>query len=166
MQNAQPPTQRRSVHEASRLMRRILILNHEVEKQLARELTVNQTDLDAMQHLMQRGPLSPSALARLLGLSTAAVTVCVDRLVRLGHVRREPHPTDRRSLLVVATKQSAQRAMESILPMIMETDALLGNYTPQEQDAITDYLNRTVQIMERRIAPSGAGIVEATSGGK
>lgn len=142
--------------EASRLMRMILILNREVEKQLGRELTVNSTDLDVMQHLMQSGPLSPSTLAKRLGISTAAVTVAIDRLVNLGHVSRQPHPTDRRRLLVVPTPDSSRRAMENLLPMIREVDALMSLYTEGEQKAITDYLAKTVDILERKIARSAS----------
>ncbi|HEV7166904.1 MAG TPA: MarR family transcriptional regulator [Micrococcaceae bacterium] len=144
--------ERRTRNEASRLMRRVLVLNHTVEKQLGRELEVNATDLDAMQHLMQRGPMSPSALAQLLGLSTAAVTVAVDRLVKVGHVTRAPHPSDRRSLLVVPSPKSTRRAMDSLLPMIMEIDSLISDYTPDQQAAITDYLARTVDVLERKVS--------------
>ncbi len=148
-------------HEASRLMRRILVLNQEVEKQLGRELAVNSTDLEAMQRLMERGPLSPSTLAQLLGISTAAVTVVVDRLVKVGHVSRQPHPSDRRSLLVVPTPQSARRAMYSLLPMIREVDGLISRYDPKQQEAITDYLARTVDVLERKVsAPAPAPFEE------
>ncbi|MDJ0355912.1 MarR family winged helix-turn-helix transcriptional regulator [Paenarthrobacter sp. PH39-S1] len=141
-------------NEASQLMRRILVLNHEVEKQLGRELEVNATDLDAMQHLIQRGPMTPSTLAQLLGISTAAMTVAVDRLAKVGHVYRKPHPTDRRSLLVVPSPQSAQRAMGSLLPMISEIDALVADYSRDQQAAITDYLARIVLVLERKVAPA------------
>ena len=151
-----PVQSRETRHEASRLMRHILILNQEVEKQLGRELEVNATDLEAMQRLMERGPLSPSNLAQLLGISTAAVTVVVDRLVKVGHVSRQPHPTDRRRLLVVPTPNSARRAMDSLLPMIMEIDGLISRYTDEQQGAITDYLARTVEVLERRLAAPAA----------
>lgn len=151
---------RESRHEASRLMRRILVLNQDVEKQLGRELEVNARDLEAMQRLMEHGPLSPSALAQMLGISTAAVTVVVDRLVRVGHVSRKPHPTDRRSLLVVPTPQSARRAMDSLLPMIMEIDGLISRYPSEQQAAITDYLDRTVEVLERRLSTRPAAEAE------
>ncbi len=105
-----------------------------------------------MQRLMERGQLSASTLAQLLGISTAAVTVVVDRLAKVGHVSREPHPTDRRSVLVVPTPRSARRAMDSLLPMIMEIDGLISHYTPEQQDAITNYLTRTVDVLERKLA--------------
>ncbi|WP_233563729.1 MarR family transcriptional regulator [Cryobacterium tepidiphilum] len=147
---------RREMHEASLLLRRILTLNDEVEKQLAEELDVNPTDFDAMQHLIQSGPLSPSEIAARLGITTAAATMAVDRLVKVGHVTRQPHPSDRRRLLVVPREESVRRAMARLLPMIGETDALLSRYTDAEQAAITDYLARTVQILQRTLGRDGA----------
>jgi DNA-binding MarR family transcriptional regulator len=141
-------------------MRRILILNQEVEKQLGRELKVNTTDLEAMQRLMERGPLSPSTLAQVLGISTAAVTVVVDRLVKVGHVSRQPHPTDRRSLLVVPTPTSVRLAMDSLMPMIRDIDGLISRYTPEQQGAINDYLTKTVEVLERRLSPPATALAE------
>jgi DNA-binding MarR family transcriptional regulator len=137
-----------AMHEASVLLRRILTLNRDVERQLGELLGVNPTDLDAMQHLMASGPLSPGALAQRLGISTAAATVAVDRLVRAGHVRRQPHPTDRRRQLVVPSEASVRRAMASLAPMILHTNDLMGRYDEIERAAITDYLARTVGILE------------------
>lgn len=139
------------MHEASLLLRRILTLNDEVAKRLADELQVNPTDFDAMQHLIESGPLSPSELATRLGITTAAATMAVDRLVKVGHVSRQPHPSDRRRLLVVPQEESVRRAMTRLLPMIIETDALLARYTEAEQAAITDYLARTVEILQHML---------------
>lgn len=141
----------RDVREASVLLRRILTLTDAVEKQLGAELQVNATDFDAMQHLIQSGPLSPSELAARLGITTAAATLSIDRLVKVGHVTRQPHPSDRRRLLVVPAEESVQRAMGRLLPMIRATDALLDRYTAEEQAAITDYLARTGEILEHTL---------------
>lgn len=141
------------MNRASTLLRRILVLNRELEHQLGEELGVNPTDLEAMQQLMISGPLSPSTLAGRLGITTAAVTIAIDRLVKAGHVRRTPHPSDRRRLLVVPTEHSVRQATDSVLPMVLETNALLERYTEGEQAAIIDYLDRTVDILSRRSAP-------------
>ncbi len=137
---------------ASVLLRRILTVNHEVEKQLGRHLEVNNTDLEAMQHLMQQGPLSPTELARLLMISTAAATSVVDRLVKMGHVARRQHPNDRRRLLVVPTEGSVSRARSRLRPIITGTDALLESYSPRQQAAILDFLSRTTGIMTTWLA--------------
>ncbi|MFX6803908.1 hypothetical protein ABTH20_20845, partial [Acinetobacter baumannii] len=71
-------------------------------------------------------------------------TAAIDRLVALGHVTRAPHPTDRRSLLVVPTEASVQRAMSRLAPMIAGVDAVLDDFTDDEQAVITRYLERVV----------------------
>ncbi|MCY0903692.1 MarR family transcriptional regulator [Arthrobacter sp. H14-L1] len=142
---------------ASILLRRILTVNHEVEKQLGRHLEVNNTDLEAMQHMMQQGPLSPTELARLLMISTAAATSVVDRLVKVGHVARRKHPDDRRRLLVVPTKRSMEQARSRLRPIIDGTDALLDSYSPQQQGAIVDFLSKTTGIMTSWLAAERDG---------
>ncbi|QIG41083.1 MarR family transcriptional regulator [Microbacterium sp. 4R-513] len=116
------------------------------EGRLRAHLTVNATDLEAMEHLLQSGPLGPSELARRLGISTASTTTVVDRLVGLGHVTREPHPTDRRGVLVIPTDSSRDRAMSVLAPMIQDVDAVLDRFTPDEQRVITAYLNGVVEV--------------------
>lgn len=152
----EPSGPRSTVNRASTLLRQILVLNRELEHQLGEELGVNPTDLEAMQQLMTSGPLSPSTLAERLGVSTAAVTIAVDRLVKAGHVRRTPHPSDRRRLLVVPSEDSVRQAKSSVLPMVLETNALLDRYTDGEQAAIIDYLDQTVGVMTRRSTSGGA----------
>lgn len=69
---------------------------------------MGETDLLALRHLLeaQRAgrPMRPRELAQRLGISSASVTTLLDRLTRSGHLRREPHPTDRRALVVRATE--------------------------------------------------------------
>ncbi|MBG0740196.1 MarR family transcriptional regulator [Paeniglutamicibacter antarcticus] len=149
---------------ASILLRRILTVNHEVEKHLGRHLEVNNTDLEALQHLMQQGPLSPTELARLLMISTAAATAVVDRLVNMGHVARRQHPHDRRRLLVVPTKESVDRARSRLRPIMTGTDALLESYSPQQQSAILDFLSRTTVILTTWLAVERDGGATGSEG--
>ena len=41
--------------------------------------------------------------------------------------------------------------MASLVPMILETNALLDDYTDQERATITDYLSRTVEVLTRTL---------------
>lgn len=66
----------------------------------ARRLGIAVADLDALEHLELAGPLTQRDLAMRLLLSSGAVTFLVDRLEEAGLVRRQPHPTDRRTTLV------------------------------------------------------------------
>lgn len=132
------------VRRPTALVRELFTAGSAFEKALQRELAVNPTGLDAMGHLVMSGPLSPGELSRRLDLTTAATTAAIDRLVDLGHVTRAPHPTDRRSVLVVPTESSITRAMGHLAPMIAGVDAVLDDFTDDEQRVIARYLERIV----------------------
>lgn len=143
-ESAQQPPSFGTSHAATLLLREILDVTEDFERSLGDELSVNQTDLSAMQHLIVAGALSPTALAERLDLSSAAVTTVVDRLEALGHVRRTPNPDDRRGTLVVPEPASVGRAMGRIIPMVTEVDSAIREFDEQEQSIITRYLERVV----------------------
>lgn len=150
-QPSTPPDPRVDVREASMLLRDILNLTSAFEDTVSTALSVNRRDFDAMQHLIQSGPLSPTDIAHRLGVTTAAATVIVDRLTAVGHVTRQPHPTDRRGVLVVPNPESVQQAMGRILPLIMGVDRALDDFGAAEQAAITEYLRRVVELYKEQI---------------
>ena len=131
-------------HDATILLREIRAVSAAFEANLAGKLTVNATDLLAMENLIEDGPLTPTDLAARLGVSTAAMTTSIDRLTALGHVTRTPNPADRRGVLVVPTPESTQRAMASILPMVSGIDRVLDDFDDSEKAVIVDYLERVI----------------------
>ena len=68
---------------------------------LCRAAGITLSELDALEHLEADGALTQRELGQRLSLTSGGVTVLVDRLERAGWVRREPHPTDRRAVLLV-----------------------------------------------------------------
>lgn len=147
-----PP--RMDVHPATRLLREILTLTDDFEGHLASTLTVNRTDLEAMELLILDGPLSPTDLARRIGITTAAATIAVDRLIALGHVWREPHPTDRRGVRVVPNPASVERAMTTLLPMISGIDDAITGFDEQQRETITAYLAEVARVYRAQL-PTG-----------
>jgi DNA-binding MarR family transcriptional regulator len=139
------------VHPATTLLREILNLTDDFEAHLGRELTVNRTDLEAMEHLIQEGPLGPTDLARRLGLTTAATTTVVDRLIAVGHVSREPHATDRRGVVIVPNPASIAKAMGTLLPMIRGIDGAIASFSTDQQETITAYLTEVARIYRAQL---------------
>jgi len=139
------------VHAATTLLRDIREVGAAFEAHLAQQLTVNPTDLEAMEHLIQDGPLTPTDLSRRLGVSTAAMTTIIDRLTAVGHVSRVPNPSDRRGILVVPAAASVERAMGAIMPMVLGIDRVLAEFDEQEKATITDYLSRVVEVYRRQL---------------
>ncbi|MBM6620688.1 MarR family transcriptional regulator [Micrococcaceae bacterium RIT802] len=142
---------RPAMHPASVLLRKILVLNDTVEYRMRVHLKTNETDFQAMQHLLQGGSMTPSDLAAELHLTTAAVTSVIDRLVQAGHVRRLPHPSDRRRIVIEPTESSVREAMAQLMPMILATDSLVRGMDDAGQHAVTTYLDGVVASMQERI---------------
>lgn len=70
---------------------------------LARELGISLAELNALSHVAEQVDLTPKKLSELMDLTTGAMTTMIDRLERAGLLARQPHPTDRRSLLLALT---------------------------------------------------------------
>ncbi len=141
------------VAEPTVLLREFLSVSEDFERRLGVELEVNPTDLAAMEHLIQSGPLSPSEIAARLGVTTAAATTIVDRLARVGHVARRSNENDRRGVLVVPEPASVQRALGIIMPMVQAVDGALQDFDETEQRAIAAYLRRVLEIYRTHATP-------------
>lgn len=135
-----------SVAEITGLLRDMRDVTTEFEQRLGEQLTVNPTDLLAMEHLIQDGPLTPTELARRVGVTTAAMTTSIDRLTAVGHVTRSPNPADRRGVLVVPAPASVGKAMGMLLPMIMGIDRVLDAYDEAQREVIASYLRQVVEV--------------------
>ena len=79
-------------------------------------------------------PLEPSVIAERLLTTTGTMTSLLDTLEKRGLIRRLPHPTDRRKLLVDITPD-AQAIVDELLPSIhaREREVMSGALTTSEQ---------------------------------
>jgi DNA-binding MarR family transcriptional regulator len=125
-------------------------------------MSMGENDLLVLRHLLraqQHGRLvSPSELARYLGVSTASVTAIVDRLVASGHVRRERHASDRRSIHVVPTAETDGEVRRTLGEMHDRMLEAVLDMSPDETRIVIDTLSRLQaavdQIEVRETEPS------------
>ncbi|WP_241978717.1 MULTISPECIES: MarR family winged helix-turn-helix transcriptional regulator [Cryobacterium] len=136
----------------------IVQLSRAFERQVGQALEVNSTDLSAMEHLMQEGPLTPSELSRRLDISTAATTLVVDRLVALGHAQRHPHASDRRKVVVVPAPSSVVRAFEELRPVIGGVAALAEDLSAAERNVVAEFLARVVGVYRDSLLDGGPAL--------
>ncbi|WP_010203214.1 MarR family winged helix-turn-helix transcriptional regulator [Salinibacterium sp. PAMC 21357] len=155
MQHSEQAPERPAARRPTQLLRDILDTSDEFEQHVGRTLSVNATDLEAMEHLIMHGPLGPTELSRRLNISTAAVTGVIDRLIGVGHVTREQHPTDRRSVVVVPNPKSVETAMATLMPMIMGIDRVLDDFDDAEKAVIERYLDGVVTIYRAQLPEPG-----------
>ena len=139
------------MHPATVLIRKVLVLSESMEFAVRREMGLNETDFQAMQHLMKDPSMTPGELARRLHLTAAATTTVVDRLVDKGHVRRDRDPTDRRRWLVSPSEDSTRRTMAAIMPMILKVDARVRGYSEEIQESIVDFFENMLFCMNESI---------------
>ncbi|PPF19125.1 MarR family transcriptional regulator [Rathayibacter sp. AY1F3] len=123
---------------------------------------MGENDLLAVQFLMRRQQkgvhVSPKDLASYLGISSASTTVLIDRLVKSGHVVREPHPSDRRAIRIVATPTSHREVRETLDEMHRRMLEAAETLSPSEAGTVIRFLQTMRDIVER---PADSETVDA-----
>jgi DNA-binding MarR family transcriptional regulator len=114
-----------------------------VRQVIARRAGLTETDLVAMEHLLEE-PVGPGELARRLDVTTAAATGLVDRLVARGHVERHPHEHDRRRTTVEVTASGREEVLGHLLPMFVALDRLDRSFSAEERAVVERYLRGAV----------------------
>ncbi len=109
---------------------------------VAQRLGINSTDLECLDHVVMRGPITAGALAEATGLTTGAITGVVDRLERAGFAAREPDPEDRRKVLVRAEPIVFERIAPLFEPMQRAAMNALAPYDDEELTLLLDFFNR------------------------
>lgn len=125
---------------------------------ISRRLGLSESEMLAVAHLAQRGRLSPSELAELLDLSSGGVTALVQRLELAGHVERQAHPTDRRSVLLELSPALVERAGEAFHPLVGALDEVTAELTETEQAIVRRFLTRVATATEEHAARAHAGL--------
>lgn len=112
-----------------------------------------------------RGPSTQQAVADVLGVSARNVSGLVDALESSGHLRRTPHPTDRRAVIVALTPEATELMTTMQREHAELTASLLAAVRPDDLaplergiDAITARLAELVDEAASEALPGpGAG---------
>jgi DNA-binding MarR family transcriptional regulator len=111
---------------------------------LAERARVNSTDLECLDLILLRGPVTAGALAEATGLTTGAITGVIDRLERAGYAKRERDDEDRRKVLVRALPLVEKELVPLTKPMERAANAMLAHYSDDELAFILEFLNRAL----------------------
>ncbi len=114
-------------------------------------LGMSRSDLDALRliasHCAEGDPLSPSELARKLGLSNAATSALLDRLEEADHIDRELVEGDRRRRRITIHDQSAQLAEDMFAPLDGRVSEALSEFDAAELALIAQGFDRLAQAV-------------------
>lgn len=134
------------------LLRRYRAAEAQMRARARSSMGMGETDLLALRLLLRaerRGEvLRQRDLASALGLASPSVTALVDRLVKSGHVRREPHPDDRRATIVVPTKDTDDEVRATLGPMHRRMIDVIDAMDDEQTEAVAGFLARMVAAVE------------------
>ena len=149
------PSKGRAVAQAAldRALRETSAQSVLLSQAVADRVGMNPTDLESLDILARHGPMTAGRLAELTGLTTGAITGLVDRLERRGYARREPHPTDRRSVIVKPLIENAERDLAPAYVAMSEAmDELMSRYSNEDLAVILDFMTQAATITAEQIA--------------
>lgn len=141
----------RNLHARQELVTQIRRLGLELDE-LARTFAalhaLHPTDVKALVLIMDAGragaPLTPGRLGTELNLTSASVTALLDRLERVGHVRRVRDQRDRRRVVLHAEQQALALGAEFFGPLNARMLAAMDGFTDAELEVVDDFLTRTI----------------------
>lgn len=134
-------------------LKAISMLNRQIGRRIGESMGVNVTDMAALEHLLNNGPMTPGQLAEHLKVTTAASTQIVDRLEKAGHVARRRQVGDRRKICVVPVEASLGQAFERLSPMIDGLNAVIARLDPSERQVIESFLDQVLEIYRSAVDP-------------
>jgi DNA-binding MarR family transcriptional regulator len=118
----------------------------------ARQLSVHQIELMALEHLATAGGLTPGELGHRLGLTSGGVTALSGRLMEAGYVAREPHPSDRRMRILVPTDDGRAQVHEQLQPVLAPADRAVSWLSDADAALVERFLDSLVLLKENEAA--------------
>jgi DNA-binding MarR family transcriptional regulator len=126
---------------------------HEADERALQMLGMRSLDALALQQVVWAADagqfITPSRLAVMLRVSTAAISKLVDRLVAAGRVERRPNPRDRRGVVIAplgATIQDLADAYQHIYGPVLD---VIDDLTDEEAAIVGRFATRLAQALNR-----------------
>ena len=115
---------------------------------IADVLGLHITDHKCLDLIRQYGAMPAGRLAELTGLTTGAVTGIIDRLEKVGYVRRTNDPKDRRRTIIEPVRNKKwERKIEAIfIPFHERMRKLLSSYSDSELAFLLDVLSKSIEL--------------------
>lgn len=132
-------------------MSQLLLVTSLLSTDMARglgELGLSETRAHVLWELGAREPPTQKRLADVLKVTPRNVTALIDALEETGFVRRDPHPTDRRAVVVVLSDKGRQTVATLRSQMASMAEQLFGAAPEADLQAF----GRTLDALAVRLA--------------
>jgi DNA-binding MarR family transcriptional regulator len=143
---------RQGIEGVVRALRRVNFQGSIFGQTIAIRLGLSESDIDALELLIDTGAATAGKLSEVMGLTTGAVTRVVDRLEQAGYVRRVTDPADRRRVVIEVVPERVA-TIESLLESLERAAAAeVDRYTPDQLATINDFLSRMADLTQSESA--------------
>lgn len=133
----------------------------ELTEESLRRMRLGRTDLRALHVLIvcqNSGTLAtPGTLSQALEISSASTTKLLDRLEAAGHVRRDPHPSDRRALVISIEPSARAEAMRTVGATQARRVEAARRLLPAERETVTRFLRDMAELISADGPEHGEG---------
>lgn len=120
-------------------MRAMTAESDQIGRVFGAQHSLSANDFRALLHIMIADvagrPVSPGELGTVLGLSSAAMTYLVERMITSGHIRREPDTKDRRRVNLRYDEPGMAVAREFFGPLGAHVHTALADLPDSDLDA-------------------------------
>ncbi|WP_328908219.1 MarR family winged helix-turn-helix transcriptional regulator [Streptomyces sp. NBC_00234] len=132
-------------HELQAFAVKLRQMNGEINR-IAHAFTNDQglhaTDVQALAAILDsETPLTPGLLRTHLGLTSGAVTACLDRLEKAGHIRRVRESKDRRVVHLHYLPDARSAARAHFMPLAKATARAQESFSPDELATVLRFLD-------------------------
>ncbi|WP_308117496.1 MarR family winged helix-turn-helix transcriptional regulator [Streptomyces anatolicus] len=102
---------------------------------------LHATDVQALSAILDADePMTPGRLRTHLGLTSGAVTACLDRLERAGHIRRSRESQDRRVVHLHYENSARSAARAFFQPLAVATESTRALFDTEELNVVMRFL--------------------------
>jgi DNA-binding MarR family transcriptional regulator len=139
--------------ELALLLRRLTVELDAVGQRFAQLHGLNRTDVRALVAMMdaaRRGEaLTAGGLGAAVELQSASVTALVDRLEKVGHVRRVRDPEDRRRVALQMSDSAMAAGAEHFGGLARDLTAAMAAYTDDELAVVRRFVQDMTEVTMR-----------------
>ncbi|MWV42824.1 MarR family transcriptional regulator [Paenibacillus sp. HJL G12] len=121
------------------------------QQNVSTSLGLSNNDYIPVDVLREKGPITAGELSKITGLTTGSITKLIDRLEKIGYVRRQNDPKDRRKVIIVPQYEQKEEVSNTYIPLHNAMVALASSYTDEELTFISNFLEKASTVIENQI---------------
>lgn len=143
-------------------LRRIIRAVDVYSRKLNNKFGLTTPQLLCLQNVCEAESMTLSQLTKAVNLSGSTVNGIVDRLEKKELIVRQRSTEDRRKVYLLMTEKGRELVKQAPSPLQDKLSEELGNLSQLEQLAITQALERTVELMEIEKLDASPNLIATT----